>query len=267
MYLFFLSCSLRMLSSAVQALLTTLHHHISIGKPHQAMTDSGAGRRGSGSTGRGGTGHGRGRGGGRGGRSSSSWENPFTQPAEPPSRSLQNPLQTLPVVYVRGGNMSKRVRLMGKATVWDEIILIAQIHPTITNEHEVDVVYNGGRVGTMFVPTALMPYMVQGDIYIVGVCYDWYDLNADLHVIGTVVVAVNGWLGPSTPLQAMIHSWDEMILEPAADAELVSEPNSEDSLAAATLQLQGNTYDADSQATRCPEEDDHVSDADSESSY
>ena len=116
-----------------------------------------------------------------------------------------------------GENVCKRVRLWRKMTLIPEIILVIRMYPyhpdtsKFVDEFEMDIVFFGGGVFSIYVPCVLRDYLKEGCVYIVIVSDDgghqgmFPEEEPDI-----ILVEVQQLIGTKDSLGHMIEDYNEM---------------------------------------------------------
>ena len=107
--------------------------------------------------------------------------------------------------------LCKRVRLWRKMTLIPEILLVIRICPyspdtaKFAGEFEMDIVFFGGGVFSIYVPCVLRDYLKEGCVYIVIVSDDGGHLSDEPDII---LVEVQQLLGSKNGFRNMLEDYD-----------------------------------------------------------
>lgn len=115
--------------------------------------------------------------------------------------------------YDGEGVLCKRVRLWRKMSLLSEIILVIRMCPyspataKFTGEFEMDLVFFGGGVFSIYVPCVLRDYLKEGCVYIVIVTDDktGRDISDEPDII---LVEVQQLLGSKNGFRNMLEDYD-----------------------------------------------------------
>ena len=116
-----------------------------------------------------------------------------------------------------GERLCKRVRLWRKMTLISEIILVIRMcpfHPDTSKfegEFEMEIVFFGGGVFSIYVPCVLRDYLKEGSVYVVIVSDDgghsgfFPEEEPDI-----ILVEVQQLIGTKAALRNMLEDYDEI---------------------------------------------------------
>ena len=116
-----------------------------------------------------------------------------------------------------GESLCKRVRLWRKMTLIPEIILVIRMCPfspdtaKFAGEFEMEIVFFGGGVFSIYVPCVLRDYLKEGCVYIVIVSDDgghsgfFPEEEPDI-----ILVEVQQLIGTKAALRNMLEDYDEI---------------------------------------------------------
>ena len=116
-----------------------------------------------------------------------------------------------------GESLCKRVRLWRKMTLIPEIILVIRmcaycpVTAKFAGEFEMDIVFFGGGVFSIYVPCVLRDYLKEGSVYVVIVSDDgghsgtFPEEEPDI-----ILVEVQQLIGTKAALRNMLEDYDEI---------------------------------------------------------
>ena len=110
--------------------------------------------------------------------------------------------------------LCKRVRLWRKMTLIPEILLVIRICPyspdtaKFAGEFEMDIVFFGGGVFSIYVPCVLRDYLKEGCVYIVIVSHDGGHQGHFFEEPDIILVEVQQLLGTKAALRNMLEDYD-----------------------------------------------------------
>jgi hypothetical protein len=115
-----------------------------------------------------------------------------------------------------GESLCKRVRLWRKMTLIPEIILVIRMCPfspdtaKFAGEFEMEIVFFGGGVFSIYVPCVLRDYLKEGCVYIVIVSDDGgHQFHFPEEEPDIILVEVQQLIGTKAALRNMLEDYDE----------------------------------------------------------
>ena len=117
-----------------------------------------------------------------------------------------------------GERVCKRIRLWRKMTLIPEMILVIRMCPfspdtaKFAGEFEMEIVFLGGGVFSIYVPCVLRDYLKEGCVYIVIVSNDTTGHQFDFpeHEPDIILVEVQQLIGTKAALRHMLEDYDEI---------------------------------------------------------